>query len=313
MKGLELSRKFYETFGVPMLETEFAAVLPYVAVGLMGSGSECCGYDDDISCDHDFEPGFCIIIPDESVVDRKTAFQLERAYAKLPKEFMGIERARVGAVGGNRHGVIRMDEFFEAKTGRCRGDLSIDQWFAVPEQALLESVNGAVFVDHYGEFTRIREMLRYFPEDIRRKKMAGHLLLMGQAGQYNYPRCLSRGDTAAAQLAVIEFVRSALSVIFLLNRTYQPYYKWCFRALKELPLLSGLAEPLEKLISTGNEPLQAAIKQEQVEAICWAIAEELRRWGFSAQEHEEMERWAYAVNDTIEESCIRNLHILYGV
>ncbi|MBO5725577.1 MAG: hypothetical protein J6S00_00770, partial [Clostridia bacterium] len=106
MKGLELASSFFEEYGKEMLNTQFADVLPYIAVGLVGSGSECYGFDDEISRDHDFEPGFCIFIPGENVVDRKKAFELERAYAKLPMSFKGFERSRISAVGGNRHGVI---------------------------------------------------------------------------------------------------------------------------------------------------------------------------------------------------------------
>ena len=89
MKGIELSKAFYAQYGKPMLEEGFTDILPFLAVGLFGSGSECFGFDDAVSADHDFEPGFCIFLPGEDVVDRKRAFALERAYAKLPKGFMG--------------------------------------------------------------------------------------------------------------------------------------------------------------------------------------------------------------------------------
>ena len=75
MKGLELSKAFYEEYGKEMLE-EFPELLPYLAAGLAGSGSECFGYDDEISADHDLEPGFCIFLPGEEIVDRKSAFLL---------------------------------------------------------------------------------------------------------------------------------------------------------------------------------------------------------------------------------------------
>ena len=68
MKGLDLSRKYYETYGREMLERDFADILPYIAAGLVGQGSECMGYDDDLSQDHDFEPGFSIFLPGEDVV-----------------------------------------------------------------------------------------------------------------------------------------------------------------------------------------------------------------------------------------------------
>ena len=105
MQGLELSRRYYETYGRPMLEAKFPELVPLLAVGLAGSGSECLGFDDAISEDHDFDPGFCIWLPGEDVVDRKAAFQLERAYAALPSEFEGCKRSAVAPVGGARKGV----------------------------------------------------------------------------------------------------------------------------------------------------------------------------------------------------------------
>ncbi len=54
MQGLELTRLFFEECGRPMLEEQFPDLLPFLAAGLFGSGSECFGYDDEISRDHDF-------------------------------------------------------------------------------------------------------------------------------------------------------------------------------------------------------------------------------------------------------------------
>lgn len=313
MKGLDLAQQYYEAYGKEMLQTQFSAELPYLAVGLAGSGSECYGYDDEVSQDHDFEPAFCIFLPDEDVIDRRTAFLLERAYAKLPKQFMGLTRSPIDPVGGSRHGVIRMAEFFAAKTGSTDGELTMEQWFAVPEYGLLEATNGAVFADPYGQFTAIRERLRYLPEDVRRKKLAGHLLLMGQAGQYNYGRCAARGDTGAAQLAVFEFAKSALHSLYLLNRTYLPYYKWMFRGLAALPRLSALAADVECLISAGNTAEEVPQKRQRIEQISAAVAEEVRFQGLTDAPGAEMERLAYALNDTVADPSIRNRHILYGV
>ncbi|MBQ2705050.1 MAG: DUF4037 domain-containing protein [Clostridia bacterium] len=312
MKGLELSYQFYLQHGLPMLQKDFSHILPFVAVGMAGSGSECFGYDDELSHDHDFEPGFCIFIPDEDVLDRKSAFELERMYAKLPKEFMGFKRSPVSAVGGNRHGVIRMSEFFEAKTGSPKGELTIGQWLSIPEYALLEAINGAVFCDNYGEFSQIREAIGYFPEDIRLKRLAGNLLIMGQSGQYNYNRCVLRGETASAQLALFEFAKSAINVAFLLNKKYMPYYKWSFRALREIsPQYCDLAKSLEVLISTDNSnPKQ---KQETIEGICRFIADEINAQGITKLPTSEMESQAYAVNDMISNNGIRNMNILSGV
>lgn len=313
MRGLELSEKFYLEYGEPMLREKFGELMSLIAVGLVGSGSECFGYDDEISRDHDFEAGFCIFLPDESVIDRKTAFALERAYSKLPSEFMGYKRAPLSAVGGNRHGVFRTSEFIASKTGTPDGRLSVGAWFSVPEQSLAEATNGKIFYDGLGEMTSIRNRLDYLPEDVRLKKLAGNLLLMGQSGQYNYARCISRGETGAAQLALFEFVTATLKSVFLLNRRYIPYYKWSFHALRELPILSRVGDDLEYLISNGNTTADVTKKQETVESICADVIYELKAQGLSACESCDAEAHAYSVNDRIADGNVRNLHVLYAV
>lgn len=313
MTGLELARQYYETFGKEMLENEFSQHLPYLAIGLAGSGSECYGFDDKTSQDHDFEPGFCIFLPGEDLVDRRTAFLLERAYARLPKEFMGFTRSPLSPVGGNRRGVIRMEEFFLAKTGTPDGDLSPEAWFSLPEYALLEATNGEVFRDEAGLFSAIREKLSYLPQDIRLKKLAGHLLLMNQAGQYNYPRCLARGDTGAAQMAAFEFVRSTICCIHLFCGRYVPYYKWYFHSLRSLPRLGDVANDLEYLISSPNTPEGGEKKKDLIETICTRLSSALREDGWICLESDDLESISFAVNDTISDNNLRNLNILYGV
>ncbi len=313
MNGLELSRAFYEEWGKPMLEEQFPQLLPKLAAGLLGSGSECFGYDDTVSRDHDFEPGFCIFLPGEEEVDRRSAFLLERAYARLPKEYRGFRRPVLLPVGGARRGVLRTGEFFEAMVGSPDGQLTTAQWLAIPEEALAEATNGELYFDRLGEVSRIRSALAAYPENVRLKRLAGRLLLMGQAGQYNYARCLDHGETAAAQLAAAEFVKSTLSAVFLLNRRYQPYYKWSFRALRSLPKLRELAEPLEYLLGSPNGPDDAARKKRIIEEISAAVADLLRAEGLSALPAEELEAHAYAVNDRITDGEVRNLHILAAV
>ena len=313
MNGLELSRAYYEQYGEPMLRERFPQLMPLLAAGLAGSGSECWGYDDEISRDHDFEPGFILFLPGEDVVDRRTAFALERAYAALPKEFMGVKRAMLAPVGGARHGVLRTADFFREKTGSVDGNLSLMEWLALPEYLLAEAVNGEIFADGLGEVTAIRDRLRHRPTDVRLKKLAGQLLLMGQSGQYNYRRCLLHGETGAAQLAVAEFVKSAMAAVFLLNDIYQPYYKWSFRAMRALPRLSITAELLEYLLTTDNEEETASEKYAVMESVAADIIGELQAQGLTQAVCGDLEKRAYSVNDRISDAQIRNLHILAAV
>lgn len=313
MKGLELCEKFYNEYGSSILKDQFKDLLPFIAVGVAGSGSECLGFDDETSQDHDFEPGFCIFVPDEDIVTESQFFQLEKAYSKLPKEFMGYKRSTLSPVGGNRHGVIRTPQFFTSKAGTKNGKLDTYQWFNIPENSLLEAVNGKIFEDNYGEVTAIRNKLQYLPQEVRLKKLAGNILIMGQAGQYNYPRCIKRGDTAAAQLSVIEFVNSTINAIFLINEKYRPYYKWCFKALRNLDKLSFVADKLEYLISSGNQPQEVLLKQEITEEIAKEVIAELKAQRLTKEDVTELEVQAYAVNNNIKNGDIRNLHILYGI
>ena len=313
MRGLEIAKAFYHEYGEPMLREKFPEILPFMAVGLLGRGSECLGFDDEVSRDHDFEPGFCVFLPGEEIVDRRTAFLLERAYAGLPKEFMGLRRAVISPVGGARHGVLRTAEFMTDLVGSSDGRLDLTGWMTVPDHALTEALSGEIFTDPYGEVTAIRERLRRQPVDVKRKKLAGHLLLMGQSGQYNYKRCLAHGETAAAQLAVTEFVKSTMSVVFLLNNAYQPYYKWSFRAMRALPRLSLEAELLEYLLTSDNEPETAKEKYDVIEGIASDVIDELMEQGLTEAICADLEKHAYSVNDQIADAYTRNLHILAAV
>ena len=111
MKGLEIAQAYFDEYGMPMLQEKFPELVPLVAAGLFGSGSECFGFDDNVSRDHDFEPGFMLLLPGEDVVDRKQEFALERAYAALPRQCAGLDRPLMAPVGGARRGVMRLSDF----------------------------------------------------------------------------------------------------------------------------------------------------------------------------------------------------------
>ncbi|MGN0771017.1 MAG: DUF4037 domain-containing protein [Christensenellales bacterium] len=311
MKGIELARKFYMEYGKSMLAQMDDDIVSKLCVGVVGSGSECYGYDDEVSQDHDFGPGFCIFVPDE--LDSRQIFALERAYCSLPREFEGYKRSIVCPVGGNRQGVLKISEFLAQKIGFDNADLTIQQWFYAPEYGLAECVNGEIFEDNCGLMTDVRNKLRYYPDDVRIKKLAGNLLIMAQAGQYNYYRCIKRKETGAAQLAVAEFVKSTMQTVFLLNRRYMPYYKWSFRAMKDLPELASLSKQAEYLLSSPNDEAETIKKQAVIEQICREVSTELQRQGLGEKDCYELERQAYAVNDKVKDNVIRTKNVLWAI
>ena len=313
MKGLELSERYYRAFGAEMIRREAPEWEDRIAVGLTGSGSECYGYDDGVSGDHDFEPGFCVFLPEEDELDRKTAFRLERAYAKLPAEFEGAARQKLAPTGGQRRGIFRRKAFFRERIGCLPSEMTAEDWLRLPEWALAEAVNGKIFRDDAGEMIREREILRHMPEDPRRKRLAGHLLMMAQSGQYNYRRCLQHGETGAAQLSAVEFAEHTMSAVFLLREQYKPYYKWSFRALRELPGGEDTARSLEWLLTTDNGGEIAGDKAFCMEGIAADVIAQLQDQGLTQAACGDLEKHAYSVNDGIRDAEIRNLSVMYCV
>ena len=59
-KGRQKCIEFYLHEGKAMIDKKFPLFTSKIAVGIVGEGSHCFGYDDDISTDHDFVPGFCM-------------------------------------------------------------------------------------------------------------------------------------------------------------------------------------------------------------------------------------------------------------
>ena len=66
-----------------------------------------------------------------------------------------------------------------------------------------------------------------------------------------------------------------------------------------------LSAPLGQLLAEPDA--------DGVETVCEAVLTELRAQRLTAAEGTDLERHAYAVNDTISDPALRNLHILAGV
>lgn len=308
MRGLDISECFYEEYGREMIASRFPEYEKVIAVGIAGEGSDCFGYDDELSRDHDFEAGFCLWIPDR--MERELEFKLSRAYAKLPEEYLGVRRERQSLFGGNRRGVALNGEFYRRFTGRPGVPEGLLEWLYTPEYSLACAVNGKVFRDDLGEFSDVRRrLLAGYPEDVRLKKIAARAALMAQSGQYNYMRCIRHGEKGAAHMALHEFVQNGLSMLFLLNNRYMPYYKWAFRAARELRQSAGLAAGLEKLL-TGQQGEEKTA--ELIEEICSGIIAALKEQGLTGGSWDYLEPHALEIMERIRDSELRNMHVMEG-
>ena len=307
MKGLEEARKFYEEAGAEMISRNFGDLENRIAVGLVGHGSECFGYDDQTSRDHDFETGFCIWLTKDD--EEKVGFRLMRAYDKLVKSVNGERADRV--VENGFQGVFVTGDFYRRYTGCDGAPKTWQDWLYTNSAYFAEATNGEVFRDDLGEFTKIRnEILHGMPEDVRAKKIGSCSLKAAQSGQYNYARCLAHGEEGAAMLALFEFVTNAIELAFLLNRKHCPYYKWALRSMDGLDKFAELKQPLEYLLTADNDKAGQSVKKAIVEDISLALANEINAQFDLGVEGGFLEPYAYAIQKRIKNSDIRNLHIV---
>ena len=157
--GMQLAKSYWQTYGKPLLELEqFKDYKNRIAAGLVGHGSECYGFDDEISRDHDFGPGFCLWLTDEDYA--KIGDDLQAAYDSLPQEYAGFgsreETPRAKSCEeSKRVGVFTIAKFFENITGFSTAPSQNEPhlWLSLSEPTLAAATNGHIFADPLGEFS----------------------------------------------------------------------------------------------------------------------------------------------------------------
>lgn len=238
--GMELSRKYFELFGLPMIEKNFAKYQSKIVCGLVGEGSDCFGFDDALSKDHDYGPGFCMWVEDE--VYDAIGPQLEKAYQSLPQTFFGYERVK-SLQSQKRVGVFSATEFYCSLLGVDKLPTNVYEWMQIDIERLAVATNGEIFTENENIFTLIREdLIRSFPDMVLRKNIAQQAALIAQSGQYNFQRMLSRNDFVTALTCFTNFSTAVLRLTHLLENRYYPYYKWLFKSSKN----NAVKEVLQK-------------------------------------------------------------------
>ncbi|MFZ2633405.1 MAG: DUF4037 domain-containing protein [Desulfosalsimonadaceae bacterium] len=308
MKGLELSETYFQQVGLPMLREKFADYIDRIAVGLVGDGSECFGFDDSLSRDHDWGPGFCIWLTreDHQIIGSK----LKSAVAELPQSFAGFGPRKESQWGDERIGVFEISQFYRKFTGFDHLPSDLNEWLLIPENNLAACTNGKVFFDPMKELTGWRKaLLDFYPEDVRLKKIAARCMTIGQSGQYNFPRCVQRGEYFAAQYAETKFCADFMSLIFLLNKKYVPFYKWMHRAVKSLQILG---EWTHRAVASLISESESEEKIKRVEGMCATVIKELIRQGLSDIDSSFMPDHGPTIQNRIVDNALREQNVWVG-
>ena len=282
--GLELGRELAHQVAQD-IELNLPDLAPYMCLALVGTGSECLGFDDAISEDHDFT---------------------KRCQLFLPADIYETNKERLQSYFKNyAYGTVQIEcisEFYQRYTLYPEGSQCEKEFRRVPQDLLCTATNGEVFLDNFGSFTHIRQrLLAYYPEDIRLRKIAYELNQLAQSGQYNLPRMLQRGDTIAASLALHQFVHHYMLLVHLFNKSYAPFYKWLYRHSCTLPILGNTVK--HGIVELLDAPITDT--KSHIDRLCSAIIQELQRNGLSTSPIDFLTYQAKEVIQRIQDPLLR--------
>lgn len=282
-KGLALCRAYFEEFGTPMLKEQYCDYYDKMIIGMAGRGSDCFGFDDTVSRDHDWGPGFIIWLPDE--LYEEIGQRLTQDYDALPKEYRGYKRNDTKE-GAGRVGVVSYRRFFEQYIGRegyeeflIQGELSDDTMLSIPEYELAAVGNGELY--HIGKklteasvqeggdvFLALREKLsKGYQGAAFYKKLAQAAAEYSQNAQYNYSRMYKRGDRVTASFALMDGMKAALKLGYLLNHRFAPHDKWLFEGAKTFTCVPRLASYVEQIVMGERSGSSLEQAENAVEAL----------------------------------------------
>ena len=301
MKGLELARRYYSEVVLPAFIERAPGKVDSMNFGLAGPGSECYGYDDEISRDHDWGPRVCIWIP-ENLYKRQSG-NLQTIYDGLNHGFLGFDPVKRLDNRIRKDGILSTARFYGNYLGSDRPPETLRDWLLMPEEALSLCSNGEVFREGSGDFMTMREvLLSYFPRDIRLKKIASRCKAAAQHGQYNLWRAFQRNDLLAVQFHKAGFTHEAASLVFLLCRIYRPFGKWIFRGLDNLGTLGSDVKKYLRNMTESNDEKEI---QGILEGCAGVLADELVRQDLTPRKGSFLYDYGVEIERSIEDVSLR--------
>lgn len=293
LERAEIVSKYTSEF----IKVKYPDLYSRICLALVGVGSECLGFDDKISEDHDFSSRCQLFLDDSDYKTYKSDLESSLKIFCKDLEFMVSNLKDINLE------IMPISNFYKYYTLFENGPKTEFEYRKVPMDLLCVATNGKVFLDNLGKFSEIRNrLLNFYPEDIRLKKIAFQLNKMAQSGQYNYSRMIKRGDTVAANIAQGEFVKHYLEFVHLLNKKYMPFYKWSYRSACSLEILGNFTKENLKKLS------EASIyeKESIIEEICSTVVNTLNELGLSHSTIDFLTYQAEEVRKNILNPSLRN-------
>lgn len=265
MKGLDLSRAFFEEAVQPILDAHFPALM-YTA-GLIGSGSEILGYDTEMSTDHHWGPRLMLFLASDDETTHANAIS-QTLSENLPYTFHGysthftdpnyaggdngtqlLEIITEGPIN-HRVEIMTVDHFMGWYLGfDSQHKLSPADWLSIPQQKLLTFAGGDIYHDDLN-LAEIRSRLSYYPHDVWLYLLACSWSRIGQ-DEHLAPRAGYVGDELGSAVIAGRLVASIMQLCFLMEKRYAPYPKWFGTAFAELDCATDLI-PILRRVQMGE-------------------------------------------------------------
>lgn len=260
--GLELSERYFFEDVKPIL-SKFFPDLKYSS-GLIGSGSEVLGFDDEMSRDHHWGPRLILFLIDtdytnlSSSIDTTLKQNLPATCHGYPTNFskpdkIGVRLMEPGSTGDVNHliEIVTIKEYFNNLLGvDIYERLSNLDWLSFPQQILLSIQSGRIFHDQLG-LNDIRARLNYYPHDIWLYLMASSWQRIGQE-EHLAARAGLTGQDIGCSIIISRLVRDIMQLGFLLERRYAPFAKWLEKAFAKLNCAEVLMPYLSKIVNAPD-------------------------------------------------------------
>jgi len=292
--GLELARAFYREVVAGIL-----GGIPHAAA-LLGEGSEVLGFDTERSTDHAWGPRLQIFVATEAVALLGT-----QVNAQLPDTFRGwpvrYYRWQTGRVEHHVE-VLSLDDWLRNHLGSDpRPAMTTAAWLATPQQLLLEATGGQVFHDDAGELTRIRERLRWYPDDLWLWMMAAQWNRLGDEESF-VGRAAEVGDELGSRLVADHIARQAVRLCFLQERRYAPYAKWIGTAFARLNAAPAVGRALDAVFMAAD----FAGREQALVRLYVVMAQRHNALGVTAPLSTATESFAVGINDAVRPYRVLN-------
>jgi len=239
LKGLDLCESFFNECALPIIRRHHPDL--QFSAGLMTAGSQILGYDDIVSTDHGWGPGFMLFLNERDMRLRDELLDIFVKNLSLDHEWFrahysspdnGLRYAEFMASGHVASGIwiCTIDEVID---GYIRGMPQSDmEWLAISEHRLLGLTAGKLFIDMLN-ISEVRAKLSFYPRDVKLYLIASQWSVIAEEQAF-VKRTGDRGDELGSRIICARIAERLMRLCFLYKDRYAPYSKWFGTAFKRL-------------------------------------------------------------------------------